>query len=195
MTHSPQNIRYLADTIQARFPVEAQVLREVAMDLEVRRPLTVSSLLANDQELGPENLPDRCPYCFGSHGAHSSDCNSPQNPIPATSTDPKATAATGKTRLDLVPPAASKACADALAFGAITKGYGTWNWRKSEGVKLSTYVAAIKRHLDDLMDGEDCAPDSGIHHVGHVMGGAAIILDAMKHGKLIDDRVKAKEVA
>ncbi len=111
-------------------------------------------------------------------------------------TDPKASAAAGKTRLDLLPPAASKACADALFFGAFRagkdgKGYGPWNWRKSDGIALSTYVAAMKRHLDDLMDGEDCAPDSSVHHLGHIMAGAAIVLDAMKHGKLIDDRVRA----
>ncbi len=91
----------------------------------------------------------------------------------------------GKVRLDLNPPAGSEALARALASGA--NKYGPWNWRK-DPIQLSHYVAAMKRHLDALMRGEDCAPDSGVHHLGHIMAGAAIVLDASEQGCLIDDR-------
>lgn len=72
--------------------------------------------------------------------------------------------------------------------------YGYQNWRTT-GVDERTYYAAIRRHLMDWLNGEDCAPDSGVHHLGHVMAGAAILIDAQHHGVLTrnwnDSEVKA----
>ena len=57
------------------------------------------------------------------------------------------------------------------------------------------YIGAMKRHLDALLDGEDEAHDSGVHHLGHVNATTAILLDAMECGKLIDDRPKQQGAA
>jgi len=51
-----------------------------------------------------------------------------------------------------------------------------------------TYIGAIKRHCDDLLDGVDYDPDSGAHQCGSIAANCAIILDAMKYGTLIDNR-------
>jgi hypothetical protein len=47
----------------------------------------------------------------------------------------------------------------------------------------------MKRHIDKVIDGEDIDPESGAHHLGHVMAGCSIVLDACRHGTLIDNRI------
>lgn len=51
-----------------------------------------------------------------------------------------------------------------------------------------TYLGAIRRHLDDFLEGENLAPDSGVHHLGHIAANCGILLDADKHGTLVDNR-------
>ena len=65
--------------------------------------------------------------------------------------------------------------------------YGTWNWRDA-GVRASIYIAAIERHLEKFKNGEDRDPVTRVHHLGNVMAGAAIMLDAMSVDLFIDDR-------
>lgn len=103
-------------------------------------------------------------------------------------TNPKDLIGITKVQLDLVPPAAEIYCALGLSDGA--KKYGAFNWRKNK-VVMSIYVAAIKRHLACLMDGEDNAKDSGYPHVAHAMACCAILADAKETGNLIDDRPKS----
>lgn len=77
----------------------------------------------------------------------------------------------------------------AKALDCGRKKYGEFNWRKSDGVNMTVYLSAMLRHIGRLIDGEDVDPESGAHHLGHVLAGGAIVLDAQRHGKLIDDRV------
>lgn len=104
----------------------------------------------------------------------------------ATSDNPKNIAA--KVRIDttLVPAIAIAHCADAMMDGA--DKYDPYNWRAKQ-IACRAYVAAAKRHLDAWMEGEECAKDSGTHHLGHVMATCAILLDAQEHGIMIDDRL------
>lgn len=68
--------------------------------------------------------------------------------------------------------------------------YGLFNWR-GDSVQASIYVGALLRHLLKwYTGGVDKDPESGAHELGHVMNNAAIILDAMDNGTLIDDRPK-----
>lgn len=100
--------------------------------------------------------------------------------------DPKAIHAEKKPQLHLNPAAGSEAQARALELGA--SKYGAFNWRRNK-VNLTTYLSAMKRHIDQIMDGQDLDDESGVHHLGHVMAGCGIVLDAMRHGTLVDDRV------
>lgn len=111
------------------------------------------------------------------------------NGSPLAAGNPKDVAAqkAGKPDLSLNPPEGGRQQAFAQMDGA--RKYGPYNWR-NDPIKVTVYVAAAKRHLDAIMDGEDVAADSGVDHFGHVMACAAIALDAKKHGTLIDDRVK-----
>jgi hypothetical protein len=103
-----------------------------------------------------------------------------------TSTDPKKQYGELKAPLHLIPPAGNEEQAKALALGA--KKYGERNWLAAQ-VEINTYLAAMKRHIDKVIDGEDIDPESGAHHLGHVMAGCSIVLDACRHGTLIDNRI------
>ena len=104
-------------------------------------------------------------------------------------TDPKQRYGEKKPQLHLIPKAALDEMARALELGK--RKYGERNWITGDGVQITTYLSAIGRHLALITDGtEDIDPESGAHHLGHIMAGCGIILDAMKHGKLIDNRVK-----
>ena len=110
-------------------------------------------------------------------------------PVQADGTiNPKDAAALTRVPLHLNPPAALVHCAMALHDGAVK--YGPYNWRERE-ISLVQYVGgAIGRHVGALLDGEDFAQDSGLHHLAHIMATCAILLDAMEAGALIDDRPK-----
>jgi hypothetical protein len=104
-------------------------------------------------------------------------------------TNLKTRAAIGKPKLSDVPPIAFLALGAAMSDGA--KKYGRFNWRET-GATSSIFYDAIFRHLIDWYNGEDHAHDSKVHHLGHVMAGCAIILDAETRGTLNDDRDKSK---
>jgi hypothetical protein len=68
--------------------------------------------------------------------------------------------------------------------------YGAYNWRDKD-VIASIYIDAIQRHTLAYQEGEQYAPDSFVHHLGHVIACAAILLDAELTGHLVDDRPKS----
>jgi len=106
-------------------------------------------------------------------------------PITTPNTDPKASQAIQKPQLQLIPPSLNDETAKALSRGAVK--YGPWNWRDNK-VELMTYLGAMKRHIDCMIEGEDIDPDTGAHHLGCVAAGCGIVLDARKHGTLVDNR-------
>lgn len=86
-----------------------------------------------------------------------------------------------------VPQIAFIALGLAMQDGA--KKYGPFNWRYAE-VKASVFGDALERHLLAWRAGENFAPDSKIHHLAHIMAGAAILLDAELNNVFEDDRDK-----
>jgi hypothetical protein len=106
------------------------------------------------------------------------------NPI---TENPKEAAGRAKTPLHLIPTVFSKQVSLALDWGG--QRYSHWNWRDA-GVNATTYIGAMRRHLDAWQDGEDMDPDSGLPHIAHIAASCAIILDAERVGKLNDDRRK-----
>ena len=101
------------------------------------------------------------------------------------SADPKQTQAVKKPQLQLIPPALNIEVAKALECGAVK--YGPWNWRENR-VEIMTYLGAMRRHIDLVIDGENIDAESDAHHLGCVAAGCGIVLDAIKHGTLIDNR-------
>jgi hypothetical protein len=90
-----------------------------------------------------------------------------------------------KVQLGLVPATAMESIARVLECGAAK--YGAYNWRDS-GIRCTTYVDAILRHLNAWRDGEDLDPESGVSHIAHIAASCCILLDADAHGRLEDDR-------
>lgn len=101
------------------------------------------------------------------------------------SNNPKNIAASNRIKIALLPAVGIAHGAHACMNGA--DKYGPYNWREKE-IALMEYASAIQRHIMAWIDGEDCASDSGVHHLGHVIACAAIMLDAIEFESAIDDR-------
>lgn len=99
--------------------------------------------------------------------------------------NPKESVGATKVPLHLLSPVASAHWA--LAQYAGERKYQAWNWRAA-GVRSSTYISAIRRHLDRYLNGERCDPVDGTHHLGNIMASCAILLDSEAVGNLVDDR-------
>jgi hypothetical protein len=91
----------------------------------------------------------------------------------------------GKVPLDLLEPVADEQIALALADGA--SKYGVRNYTESP-IEARVYIAAIKRHLDAWLEGEDLAKDSLVHHLGHIGANVHVALAAIEAGTFIDNR-------
>ena len=105
--------------------------------------------------------------------------------------DPKKRAGDKKDPLHLLPTISLSATARVLKLGS--DKYGPWNWRKSEGIKASTYIAAMMRHLFQFMEGEDVDDESGESHLAHIIATCCILMDAEGVGQLVDDRQGRKK--
>lgn len=90
-----------------------------------------------------------------------------------------------KASTDCIPSVAIFALGAAMADGG--KKYDPYNYRDS-AVKASVFHNAMNRHHWDWWEGEDFAPDSLVHHLGHLMACCAILLDAISVGNFVDDR-------
>ncbi len=99
--------------------------------------------------------------------------------------DPKGAAGLKKPQLQLIPPIFNVEVAKALQNG--NQKYGPWNWRNTN-VELMTYIGAMKRHIDAVLNGEDTDLESGADHLGHAAACCAIVLDARQCGTLVDNR-------
>ncbi len=128
----------------------------------------------------PENHRNHGP-APGHHGQYSSLIEG----LPVEGVNPKDVAGSKKTPLGLLPAAGRIHGAMAAKQGA--EKYGPYNWRRIP-IGYTPYLDAIERHLLALRDGEDKAADSGVHHLGHIIATASILLDAMAFGTLRDDR-------
>lgn len=69
----------------------------------------------------------------------------------------------GKKRYDLVHPWAHEQMVDVLTAGA--NKYAERNWEK--GMKWSTVLASLKRHIAAFEKGEDYDPETGMLHIAH----------------------------
>lgn len=108
--------------------------------------------------------------------------------IPSTkalTVNPKDLLGNKKVSITKLPAVAMIHGAHAMMNGA--EKYGAYNWR-SKPVIASIYIDAIERHALAWFEGHETATDSGVHHLGHLIASAAILLDAIETGNLVDDR-------
>ena len=90
----------------------------------------------------------------------------------------------GKTKHNLTPPFAQEQYAKVLTMGSIK--YGDRNWEL--GMKWSTIVDSLERHLNAYKRGEDFDSESGILHSAHIMTNAAFLTEYYKLYPQGDDR-------
>lgn len=91
-----------------------------------------------------------------------------------------------KPMIDLVPPEAIVAIAEALTMGA--KKYGKHNWLN--GMEWSRVYAAAQRHLLSWQQGIDTDEESGMNHLNHALTNIAFLLTYQSRGIGEDDRIK-----
>ena len=84
-----------------------------------------------------------------------------------------------KLRMDLVPPSAITGIAKCLTFG-LQKGYAEESWRQDP---ISSYKAALLRHLMAYLDGTDIDEESGNRHLEAVLCNASFLLELDKGDK------------
>ena len=114
-----------------------------------------------------------------------------KKPAPA---NPKARAGAKKLTLTNVAISPRVFMAGPMNHGAAK--YEKYNWiDKDKGLDMMTYVDAALRHITLFMAGEDCAEDSGFHHLDHVMAGISVLRDAMMLDNVTDNRVKYPPLA
>lgn len=105
--------------------------------------------------------------------------------------NPKTVVGLSKPSLFAIPPSAMIEEGKAMAQGRVE--YGVLNWR-AKRITFSTYYDALMRHLLALRDGEDIDPKSGAMHLGHIRANAGLMIDAIAHDMMTDDRHVAGQV-
>lgn len=130
------------------------------------------------QVYGPGNA---CPYC-----AEDFECAE-------TGLNPKDLVGAKKLPiLSVVPAASILGEAEAMRDGAAK--YGPMNWR-AQPIQAMTYIDASLRHIFAWVDGEELAADSLVHHLKHAKATLGIILDAIEHKCLSDNRPKGNSAS
>lgn len=105
-------------------------------------------------------------------------------------TNPKDLIGAKKVSLSKLPAVAIVHAAHAMMNGA--EKFGSYNWREKK-VQAEIYIDAALRHITAWNEREECASDSGVHHLGHAMACLAILLDAQETGNLVDNRPLASD--
>lgn len=116
------------------------------------------------------------------------------------SSNPKTLMGNMKVRnLSVIPFTALIHEARAMEYGAFhaprkdgSKGYGQFNWRETN-IEYLTYCEAAIRHIASAADREDIDPDTGdmlVMHLALARATLGILIDAIEHGTVIDNRPK-----
>lgn len=90
----------------------------------------------------------------------------------------------GKIRYDLITPFALEQLATVLSKGA--EKYAERNWEL--GMRWSTVIASLERHLQAFKNGEDFDKESGLLHISHLLTNAAFLAEYYKIYPQGDDR-------
>lgn len=113
--------------------------------------------------------------------------------------NPKQVYGDKKVPLQLMIPAAEIYTCLALREGAIK--YGAWNFREND-IELMTYIGAMRRHLNAIVDGEWIDPSYECEvqgktivipekpHLAGVLASGAILADSYERSTVIDNRPK-----
>lgn len=90
----------------------------------------------------------------------------------------------GKLRYDLIPVSLNEEIAKVLTIGA--EKYGDHNWEK--GMRWSSVLASLKRHLAEFEKGNDYDSESNLLHISHILTNSMFLLQYYKTYPQGDDR-------
>lgn len=99
--------------------------------------------------------------------------------------NPKQALGIKKVPFHVIPSTVQAELGLALLEGALK--YGSYNWR-AVGVRGSTYIDALSRHLSAWWNGEDIDPESGISHITKAIACLTVMRDSQIYGNFNDDR-------
>lgn len=94
-----------------------------------------------------------------------------------------------KPQLDLLEPEANRQIAGVMLHGA--DKYGRQNYLTID-IRARIYAAAVMRHAQQFLEGEDQDADSGLSHWAHIGANVHIFLAALAADRVIDDRGPAE---
>lgn len=107
-------------------------------------------------------------------------------------TNPKDAAATGRLPMQMVPD--TLGIFAAMAFAEGDSKYIAYNFRIA-GVRVSVYVAALRRHLMRYFNGEWADKKTGVPHLASVAACTSILIDGHVLGTIVDDRPPAVDLS
>jgi hypothetical protein len=113
-------------------------------------------------------------------------------PTNLKATNPKDNAAVDRLPLHFVPDTLNLFAAMAMAEG--DSKYIAYNYRVA-GVRVSVYVAALRRHLMRYFNGEWADKKTGVPHLASVAACTAILIDGHVVGNIVDDRPPAIDLS
>lgn len=106
--------------------------------------------------------------------------------------NPKEAIGSDKVPFHLIPDTALALEAMAFLEGALK--YGKYNWRVA-GVRCSTYLDALDRHVKKFKNGEWEDKTTLVSHLANARACLGILIDALVCDKLVDDRPPAAPVS
>lgn len=81
----------------------------------------------------------------------------------------------GKIRPELIPPVSTRQQGAVLGYGAVR--YSADNWQKHDiDVGIKRHIGALLRHITSYQGGEALDPESGLHHLSHVLTNASFLV-------------------
>lgn len=91
---------------------------------------------------------------------------------------------------DLLEPFAINELAKVFTAGA--KKYAPNNWLR--GMKWSTMIGCLKRHINAFERGEDFDPETGLYHMAHAAWNAMALISYYRYHPKMDDRFKVRDI-
>ena len=113
----------------------------------------------------------RCSVC-GTVNSKDIQCNCANVPAETVTPNLGMKFDTGKLQYSLIPPETLSALASVLTYGA--QKYAPNNWQLVEHGE-TRYMDALFRHLEAFRAGETHDPESGLHHLSHVLTNVAFL--------------------
>ena len=183
-------VEILCWTVQTRNGAKFDLDADGRRRSETRSAWDLKTCIGHISEGTPWPPTPNAPLTIEMYESKAAPLPIPENPqsipqVEMKASNPKEAVGDTKAPLALLSPTAKLYWAGAQALGMFK--YGGWNWRAA-GVRTSTYLSAMERHIEGYKSGERLDPADGTHHLGNVMACCGILLDAEAAGKLTDDR-------